>query len=547
MITNPTFSSIFDQSHRIDKTKRLGTVYNFYRLLIAFLFSTNFWLVTHDNAAKDYWLLINLLPTFGYLLVSIALLVCYYLYPKQSLAMIGLAVDVMVLTIMLYFSGGTDLQVILLFLVAVAASFMLLRSHQAILITLFAITLVIYQQFVNAIKNDLSYITLNNVGLMAVSFISVAYLSHSVARRLTQIENLSQRQNDEVNALNAINEQIVQIIEQGVLVVSHRLEIAIANDTAMEQLQLPVLLESYALPMLVPSLAEVLAPIITHTQDTAIFRLHKLSTADNPHGDTPYAAYVDYRVRISQLNAGHALVLIEDLRREQSHAQQLKLASLGQLTASIAHEIRNPLAAISQASQLLLEEVKETDSHLTEDNGVMYEMIYKQTQRVNQIIEDVLKLSRQQKPNRVYITPSTWLAVFIGEHFAGFDVTLHCHTNAGILFDRHQLEQVLINLVNNGLRFSAKVNPPGKVMITVSAVRRFLYIDVIDTGDGVAKDDIQHLFNPFFTTDHQDTGLGLYLSQAFCQANYAHLQYVPYQATTCFRIICPKQVAYQAV
>ncbi|UAY36741.1 two-component sensor histidine kinase [Moraxella osloensis] len=539
MITNPAFSSLFDKPSTHDKTKKIGNVYNGYRIIIAIFFSFSFMLAL-KTAQHDYWVLINLFPTFFYFLFSIALFILYYFYPKNPLLMVGLTVDALVLTTLLYFSGGNDLQVILLFLVQVAAAFMLVRSNQAILLTIFAITLVIYQQFYQTLKNDVNYALVNNVASMAISFIGVAYLSYTLSKRLKQIERLSERQVNEVNALNAINNKIVQIIDQGVVVLSHDLEIFIANDTAIDQLHLPKTLDNFNLPDISPLLAARLAPIIQEPEATLIVRL------DVPTTSTPLAvgiepnnqSFNDLRLRITQLRQQYAIIFIEDLRHEFSRAQQLKLASLGQLSASIAHEIRNPLATISQASQLLMEEVNEADSGLSDDNILLYEMIYHQTIRVNKIIEDVLKLSRQQRPNFVYIEPKTWLNDFIQENFSGHDIFLHCHTDKGFMFDNHQLAQILVNLINNGLRFSSKTQPHAFVTLQVYKSGKFIHIDVIDTGHGVAKENIQYLFNPFFTTDNQGTGLGLYLSQAFCQANYANLEYVPGEGQTCFRIIC---------
>ena len=539
MITNPAFSSLFDKPSTHDKTKKIGNVYNGYRIIIAIFFSFSFMLAL-KTAQHDYWVLINLFPTFFYFLFSIALFILYYFYPKNPLLMVGLTVDALVLTTLLYFSGGNDLQVILLFLVQVAAAFMLVRSNQAILLTIFAITLVIYQQFYQTLKSDVNYALVNNVASMAISFIGVAYLSYTLSKRLKQIEQLSERQVNEVNALNAINNKIVQIIDQGVVVLSHDLEIFIANDTAIDQLHLPKTLDNFKLPDISPILAARLAPIIQEPEATVMLRL------DAPTASTPLAvgiepnnqSFNDLRLRITQLRQQYAIIFIEDLRHELSRAQQLKLASLGQLSASIAHEIRNPLATISQASQLLMEEVNEADSGLSDDNILLYEMIYHQTIRVNKIIEDVLKLSRQQRPNFVYIEPKTWLNDFIQENFSGHDIFLHCHTDKGFMFDNHQLAQILVNLINNGLRFSSKTQPHAFVTLQVYKSGKFIHIDVIDTGHGVAKENIQYLFNPFFTTDNQGTGLGLYLSQAFCQANYANLEYVPGEGQTCFRIIC---------
>ena len=539
MITNPAFSSLFDKPSTHDKTKKIGNVYNGYRIIIAIFFSFSFMLAL-KNAQHDYWVLINLFPTFFYFLFSIALFILYYFYPKNPLLMVGLTVDALVLTTMLYFSGGNDLQVILLFLVQVAAAFMLVRSNQAILLTIFAITLVIYQQFYQTLKNDVNYALVNNVASMAISFIGVAYLSYTLSKRLKQIELLSERQVNEVNALNAINNKIVQIIDQGVVVLSHDLEIFIANDTAIDQLHLPKTLDNFNLPDISPLLAARLAPIIQEPEATLIVRLGA-ATASTPLAvgiEPNHQSFNDLRLRITQLRQQYAIIFIEDLRHEFSRAQQLKLASLGQLSASIAHEIRNPLATISQASQLLMEEVNEADSGLSGDNILLYEMIYHQTIRVNKIIEDVLKLSRQQRPNFVYIEPKTWLNDFIQQNFSGHDIFLHCHTDKGFMFDNHQLAQILVNLINNGLRFSSKTEPHAFVTLQVYEFGKSIHIDVIDTGHGVAKENIQYLFNPFFTTDSQGTGLGLYLSQAFCQANYANLEYVRSEGQTCFRMIC---------
>ncbi|WP_019520871.1 sensor histidine kinase [Faucicola boevrei] len=534
MITNPIFLSIFNNELQKNKTKRLGMIYNFYRIIIAVFFTLNF-IVAMQKSSENLLVLMNLLPTFGYLLFAIAVLVVYYYYPRNLLLMFSLTVDIITLAMILYFSGGSDLQIILLFFVQVASSFMLVRSHQATLLTLFAISLVLYQQFYQPLKGDISYTMFNEFGLMTASFIIVAYLSHSLSKRVKQIEALSERQVTEMNAVNSINKKIVQIIEQGVMVLSHDLEVLIANDKVVEQLNLPTQIENFCLANIKPELADLIQPYIKQSQETLIFRQHKANTNKN------IQIFTDYRLRITQLDENLALILVEDLRRERAHAQQLKLASLGQLTASIAHEIRNPLTTISQASQMLKEDAQQPNSSLNSEDIELYDMIFKQTVRVNQIIEDVLKLSRQQKPHQIYLEPKTWLPTFIHDNFKDHDVFLHCDTDSGLLFDSYQLEQVLTNLIKNGLRFSSKSHPHAFVNLDVYDTGKFIHIDVIDTGSGVPEHHIQDLFNPFFTTDNDGTGLGLYLSQAFCQANHADLKYVVEHEHTCFRIICDKK------
>lgn len=550
MITNPVFSTLFDSNLRQhQKQKRIGTIYNAYRIVLSVFFTINLFYLLRSHAVATL-ALVNYIPTFGYLLFSFSFLIVYYFYPKKLLLFIGLIVDVLILSVALYFSGSIDLQIVLMFLVLVSASYMLVSASQATLITLLAIVFVIYQQFFQALNNSqLTYTIVYNAVLMSASFVAVAYLTWSVTKRLNQMEQLSERQTSEVNALNAINQQVVHIIQQGVIVLTHRLEILIINETAMEQLQLTGSLPSFFLPFVQSDLADNLMPIIKNTHHEFIFRAYPQACIDKNNDTTPTAppqtenfnsAFTDLRINLTQLGNDYALLLIEDLKREQSHAQQLKLASLGQLTASIAHEIRNPLATISQASQLLMEEAQDENSPLSEDNLDLYDMIFKQTKRMNQIIEDVLKLSRQAKPNQSLIIPSMWLPEFIKENFAEHDVFLHCHTSAGLYFDIPQLEQVLVNLINNGLRFSSKSHPHAFVTLEVYEAGQNLHIDVIDEGAGVKPEHRQDLFNPFFTTDREGTGLGLYLSQAFCQANNANLQYIPNHEHTCFRISAEK-------
>ncbi len=166
-------------------------------------------------------------------------------------------------------------------------------------------------------------------------------------------------------------------------------------------------------------------------------------------------------------------------------------------------------------------------------------MIFEQTKRVNRIIEDVLKLSRQQPPSKEDITLATWIPQLLENHFRGHDVFLHTYKNPVIEFDTHQLEQILINLINNGLFYSSRSQPHASVEVEIYCIHGDVIIDILDDGKGVAENDIEHLFDPFFTTDKSGTGLGLYLSQAFSEANHARLLYVDQHEKTCFRLIIP--------
>jgi len=473
----------------------------------------------------------------------------------------GLALDVIILSLLLYTTGNPDLQLTMLYMVVVAASFMLLHGSQALVITLLAIILVIYQQFFYAIANSMSLANLGDALLMSASFLAVGGLSWSISQRLVQLEKVAANHAKEVERLNVINQEVITQMVNGVIVIDKQ-HIVLANLAAHQLLSLPIVM---------PIKAQNTPDDTKETQNKALLsnfeqQLNEqhsqlfnacLSVASGQSRaftyDVPAVAnasiFGKLRVQIIPLKDDSKLVILEDLRREQASAQQLKLASLGQLTASIAHEIRNPLAAISQASQLLMEDVAEQmedDSALTSEsnaamtgNHELYEMIFSQTKRVNRIIEDILKLSRQQTATQQVLELAEWMPSFLNNHFQGHDIFLRIRTKPIILFDTHQLEQILINLINNGLRYSSYAHPHAYVEIDIYCADNDVIIDILDNGNGVSAGNLELLFDPFFTTDKAGTGLGLYLSQAFCEANQARLLYIPEHEKTCFRLIVP--------
>lgn len=480
----------------------------------------------------------------------------------------GLALDVIILSLLLYTAGAPDLQLTMLYMVVVAASFMLLQGSQALIITLLAIIFVIYQQFFYAIANSMNLANLADALLMSASFLAVGGLSWSISHRLVQLEKVAANHAKEVERLNVINQEVVTQMISGVIVIDTQ-HIVLANLAAHQLLSIShnprELLHSTTVDQkngLNNSRNTLLSNFQQHLskQHSQLFEACLSVAAGQSRSftyDLPAVAntsiFGKLRVQIIPLKDGSKLILLEDLRREQASAQQLKLASLGQLTASIAHEIRNPLAAISQASQLLMEDsVESTTKNATDDsmavsalnsdmtgNYELYKIIFSQTKRVNRIIEDILKLSRQQAAKQQSIALTEWMPTFLENYFQGHDVFLRIKAQPTISFDTHQLEQILINLINNGLRYSSYAHPHAFVEIEIYCADNDVIIDILDGGAGVNIDDIPHLFNPFFTTDEAGTGLGLYLSQAFCEANQARLLCIPEHEKTCFRLIAP--------
>ena len=544
----------------VPQLRKLGLIYSTYRFIVSLFFMLMVYITVRTDGSPSLPSFLQQTTLSFYVLLSLILLGLFYTvgtHMRRQLAF-GLALDVIILSLLLYTAGAPDLQLTMLYMVVVAASFMLLHGSQALIITLLAIIFVIYQQFFYAIANSMSLANLGNALLMSASFLAVGGLSWSISQRLVQLEKVAARHAKEAERLDVINQEVISQMVNGVIVIDGK-QIVLANLAAYQLLSIPNPIDRK--PKYPNSTDDKSKTVADFQQQLSEQHLQLLNACLSVAAgltrtfiyELPALANASVvgklRIDIIPLKDDSKLIMLEDLRREQASVQQLKLASLGQLTASIAHEIRNPLAAISQASQLLIEEVIENereaentlaplDSDMT-DNHELYKIIFSQTKRVNRIIEDVLKMSRQHTANQQTIVLAEWLPVFLDNYFKGHDVFLHLITQPTISFDTQQLEQVLINLINNGLRHSSYAHPHAFVEIEIYCADNDVIIDILDGGNGVSADDLEHLFNPFFTTDKAGTGLGLYLSQAFCEANHARLLYVPDHDKTCFRLIFP--------
>lgn len=223
------------------------------------------------------------------------------------------------------------------------------------------------------------------------------------------------------------------------------------------------------------------------------------------------------------------LIFLEDNRQIVQRVRQMKLASLGRLTASIAHEVRNPLGAISHASQLLRESVTVTD-----DDKRMIEIILDHCNRVNLIIEDVLDASRHDDTTANLIDLKLWLRDFIDNYRATHelcdDINLEVFTEqVKVKVIEGQLEQVLNNLFDNGLRYSHKQTGSATLLLQLGIESKdgdeLPYLHIIDDGSGIDEESESRLFEPFHTTESSGTGLGLYISKELCEANQSQLVY----------------------
>jgi two-component system sensor histidine kinase PilS (NtrC family) len=219
-------------------------------------------------------------------------------------------------------------------------------------------------------------------------------------------------------------------------------------------------------------------------------------------------------------------MFLEDAGLLSQKVQQTKLAALGRLSASIAHEIRNPVGALSHASQLL-----EESPRLSADDRRLIDIIRTNSGRVNEIIENVLQLSRREtsRPELIYL--AGWTRDFAAE----FSSTLELHEgqvsvttseDVEVRVDPSQLRQIVWNLCENAIKYGSS---NGGIAVEIAFGRlpgnRRPYLEVSDCGAGIAEELREQMFEPFATGRSGGTGLGLFISRELCECNRAALVY----------------------
>jgi two-component system sensor histidine kinase PilS (NtrC family) len=233
-----------------------------------------------------------------------------------------------------------------------------------------------------------------------------------------------------------------------------------------------------------------------------------------------------------------AVLFLEDLTRIQAQARQMKLASLGRLTANIAHEIRNPLSAISHATELLQEE-----GALDETGTRLLRIIHDNTQRLDRMVQDVLKLNRRDSAHKEQFRLTEYVRTFSEqfcaiEHLDAEVIRMEFAVEASVRFDRSHLNQITWNLCRNALRHCRQQAGSVRIRVDHGAWADRVRLSVIDDGPGVAAQYRSQLFEPFFTTAAGGTGLGLYIARELCEANEAALEYVETAAGGHFYVDC---------
>jgi len=422
-------------------------------------------------------------------------------------------VDILVVTLIMHAAGGVVSGFGLLLVITVAGGSILTEGKIAALFAAMATLAVLTQQIYTFFNQPLIIPHYTNAGLLGAVFFTAAFFTSSYARRLRHSEALAARQGVDLANLAALNDHIIQRMQSGAMVVDPGGRIRLANESARRLLGLTGTPPNARLAELKPELDK-------------LYQLWREGDGKNSYFLEPSGHGLRSVVSFAAMGEGGqegTLVFFEDAALTTQRAQQLKLASLGRMAGSIAHEIRNPLGAISHAGQLL-EESRNLDSA----DRRLTRIIHDNSARMNAMVENILQLGRQRatQPRSFELKP--WLEQFINEYdnrHPGTGAAIECTVvpaDLQVRMDPSQLHQVLWNLCDNGLQHAAE---PARVCLTggLSASASRPYLEVTDNGSGVDPEAGDQIFEPFFTTRKQGTGLGLYIARELCEGNLASL------------------------
>ena len=507
---------------------RLLRLYASYRL---FLSSLLLWLVQFDFAptylGSDNPQLFALTAS-AYIGVNLISLPLFYLkrwQPSETALFAMLLIDIIAINLMMIASGGLAGSVGYLLMVTVAASATFLR-------TLLALSMVAIASFI-PVSVSLSEFLLSSgdetgvvrSGIFGILLFATALIFIFLNKRLTTAQELAKTEAQAATRLQQLNDLVINKMLTGIVVFDHAFRIEQLNERAS------LLLGSVDGQKLLArddSLTQ-LPTVINYYRNWVANPHRQLPTYQAPSSDIPL------QISFSEIigdnmgdNIRDTIMFIEDARTLSQHAQQLKNSSLGQLTSSIAHEVRNPLGAISHAAQLL------NESKLQEQDQKLVDVVLRHSTRVDKLVRDILQLSRQKTPqieiSNIY--ENCLLSKTHLEESKQFDNPCieidHSAQSVSAPFDSSQLQQVLTNLLENALRHSElqTAAPWAAIKFDYQQDMDLAMLKIYDRGSGVSSENRNKIFEPFFTTENQGTGLGLYIARELCEINFATLSYV---------------------
>jgi two-component system sensor histidine kinase PilS (NtrC family) len=466
--------------------------------------------------------------TVFYLAASVLLL----LWTQRQKAMraqvlIGTGIDIVVAALAMHALPSASSGIALMLLFNIGSAALLLPLRYGLGGAALAACAMVAEMAWTTLAGGKSDSSLAERVMFSVSFLAIAMLTYLLGRQMRASQALAERRGVELADLAEVNELIIRRMRTGVLVVDGEGRLRLANEAAL---------------LLLGEAGEGERNLVIAAPDLAKrLRLWRETGASD---DTPLrlgADQAEVLPRFARLlaNSAASLVFLDDTSMVSRRAESLTLATLGRFSASLAHEIRNPLAAISYATQLL-----EESENIVDGDRRMLEIIHQQCMRTNGIVESVLGIARRERANAEHVDLVPWIRRFVEDYEqmlqpeAGSIQTSSPTAAVPALVDPKHLQQVLTVLLQNALNYGRIPGQPPRVTLIVHSQAGKPAIDVVDRGPGIPEAVQSRLFRPFYTTSEHGTGLGLYIARELCVANEASLDYIPVPGGgSCFRVV----------
>ena len=481
-----------------DLTWRVLTTLNAFRALIAIALLVLFFAggeprVFGHESPSIFWI-----TAAGYLLA--ALIFSFALrqrwFSADLQATFQALVDIAAVVILMHTSGGIASGLGGLLIVFVGSTSLLLTRQIPTVLAAVATFAILGQQAFSQLGSTTTEANYPAAGILSAVIFAIALATRPLGQRIQASEALARQRGVDLQNLSELNEYIVQHLRESIIVIDDANNIRLGNASATQLLGATSSVRGLPLHKVFEPLADYIREWRTDSDQSAHPEFTVITEGNNLRVTAHLAPLGKDGVR-----NGPVLVFLEDASLMNARVQQSKLASLGRLSASIAHEIRNPVGAMSHAAQLLGE-----SSGLTDDDKRLTEIIESHSSRVSHIIDNVLQLSRREsgKPDRLALKP--WLEDFARE----FSRTLELQEGElsvedipdalEVRMDKSHLRQVLWNLCDNAVKYASET---GGILVELHADRLEdqgrPYLEVRDHGLGVDPATAEQIFEPFFT------------------------------------------------
>jgi len=430
-------------------------------------------------------------------------------------------VDMIVLTLLLHSCGGVASGLGLLFLVPVGGLAFLLAPRSALFLAAIGAMAVLADTIWQQLTGHTDISSYATGGLLGIVLFTIAGAASFVASQMRESEDLVRQKDLDLANLAELSQYIVQHLRESLLVVDAADRIRLINESAAE-----ILGDNHAVP---GALVGEVSPRL----------LYSLSTwRQSERGDSSPSSFVaadgarviqPHFAPLGGFSPGPTLIFLEDTSLMAERVQQGKLAALGRLSASIAHEIRNPIGAMSHAGQLLAE-----SPGFGPEERRLTDIIRNNSERVSTIVNNVLQLSRREATRLSRLTIGDWIEDFLGEFCETMQVPrsriafIEGADDLEVRFDPSHLHQVVWNLCENSLKYG---DTRGGISLEIKLGRlspsNRPYLEVADRGPGIDTQAVDRIFEPFFTGRKGGTGLGLFIARELCQLKRAILLYEP--------------------